>query len=105
MSDSDNNNNAALAASAAPVSPAFPAVKPKKQPWEYSTNRNTKRARARKARLSLYRRVSEQAKAADKKSIGYAAQICCDTLAFQLMSQRERAAQLAHVEDVAMENR
>lgn len=51
-----------------PTSTMYPTG-PRKKPEEYSTNRNTMRARARKARLDPYTRELEAAQASDSKAI------------------------------------
>ncbi|KAI1505844.1 hypothetical protein F5X99DRAFT_427752 [Biscogniauxia marginata] len=45
---------------------------PRKAPWEYSTNKNAVRARARKSKLTDYQRTVEQAKRSDTKAVSRA---------------------------------
>ncbi|KAI0839347.1 hypothetical protein F5Y06DRAFT_303087 [Hypoxylon sp. FL0890] len=80
-------------------------VTPRKEEWEYSKNKNTIRARQRKARLDPYRREVEQAKAADQKSITRAWKIHAGTNTYQMASEEEKEMILENVKRDVMEQR
>ncbi|KAI1841441.1 hypothetical protein JX266_012370 [Neoarthrinium moseri] len=76
-----------------------------KKPGEYSKNPNTIRARARKARLTPFRREIEQAKASDSKAITRAWKIRTETEAYKMASAGDRKAILEKVEHDVMQRR
>ncbi|KAI1778717.1 hypothetical protein F4818DRAFT_437526 [Hypoxylon cercidicola] len=78
---------------------------PKKKPWEYSTNKNTLRVRARRARLTDYQREFEQAKASDSKAVTRAWKLEADTDTFKMASAKDQKIILQKVEREVMERR
>ncbi|KAI1073550.1 hypothetical protein F5B20DRAFT_501725 [Whalleya microplaca] len=77
----------------------------RKEPWEYSTNRNTIRARARKSRLTPYQREVEQAKASDQKAVTRAWKMRVETETFKMSNEDERKRILDNVEKEVMDRR
>ncbi|KAI1407917.1 hypothetical protein F5Y13DRAFT_205594 [Hypoxylon sp. FL1857] len=83
----------------------LPKTTPRKKEWEYSTNKNTIRARQRKARLNPYQRETEQAKAADHKSVTRALKIHSNTDTFKMATDDERKMLLESIKQEVMEQR
>ncbi|KAI0010838.1 hypothetical protein F4779DRAFT_276432 [Xylariaceae sp. FL0662B] len=77
----------------------------RKAPWEYSTNRNTIRARARKSRLTPYQREVEQAKASDQKAVTRAWKMRVETETFKMANEDDRKLILDNVEKEVMDRR
>ncbi|KAI1372531.1 hypothetical protein F4677DRAFT_463332 [Hypoxylon crocopeplum] len=78
---------------------------PRKKLSEYSTNPNTIRARARKARLTEYQREVEQAKASDSKAITRAWKMVSNTNTYRDASNTQQGTLLEAAAHEVMDRR
>ncbi|KAI1212140.1 uncharacterized protein F4807DRAFT_388654, partial [Annulohypoxylon truncatum] len=79
--------------------------KKRKQPWEYSTNRNTIRARRRRDNLPEEQLVAEDGKLFDTKAITRVWGITSSTQEYKMASEEEKKKLLAADENMVMERR
>ncbi|KAI1765648.1 hypothetical protein GGR53DRAFT_253566 [Hypoxylon sp. FL1150] len=77
----------------------------KKEPWEYSTNKNTVRARVRKARLTDHQREVEQARASDYKAVTRALKLRAETDTYKMATADEQKMIREQVEKDVMNRR